>query len=72
MATQTTTNGTTNGHLVDKKAAREEMQAKRLADLEQETRRQAALIKQHTREMEMMKKAKDSLQCDYNKTANIK
>lgn len=72
MATKTT-NGTTNGQqIVDKKAAREEMQIKRLADLEQETKRQAALIKQHTRQIELMKKEKDNLFADYNKTVSVK
>lgn len=65
-------NGTTNGQLVDKKLVREEMQAKRLSDLELETKRQAVLIKQHTRQIELMKKEKDSLQSDYNRTMLVK
>lgn len=73
MATKTQTNGTANGQqLVDKKAAREEMQAKRLSDLEKDNRTQAALLKQHSRQIELMKKEKDSMQSDYNKTVLVK
>lgn len=75
MATKTQTNGTTttNGQLAaDKKAAREEMQAKRLSDLEKENRAQSALLKQHTRQLELMKKEKDSMQADYNRTVLVK
>lgn len=68
-----TANGTTNGQqAMDKKLAREEMQAKRLADLEQETKKQAALLKQHSRQIELMKKEKDSLQGDFNRTVLVK
>lgn len=64
MATKTAnTNGST---------ARSEMQAKRLSDLEQETKAQAALIKQHSRQIELMKKEKDNMHADYNKTVLVK
>lgn len=73
MATQTT-NGVVvaaNGQ-IDKKAARDELLAKRLSDLEQDNRKQAVLLKQHSRQLELMKKDKDNLQQDYNKSVLAK
>lgn len=71
MATQTT-NGTTNGPAAEKRAAREEFQAKKLSDLEQENRKQITTIKQHSRQLDLMKKEKDNLQQDYNKAVLAK
>lgn len=72
-----TTNGNNNGQAaaviaVDKKAAREEYQAKRFVDLEQDNKKQLAIIKQHGRQLDLIKKEKDNLQQDYNKAVLAK
>lgn len=51
--------------VVDKKAAREELQARR--EMEQESKKHLAMIKQHGRQLDLIKKEKDNLQQDYNK-----
>lgn len=67
-----TTNGTSSPAtttpttvVVDKKAAREELQARR--EMEQESKKHLAMIKQHGRQLDLIKKEKDNLQQDYNK-----